>query len=184
MYLYIIVLILGFGSNLASTFTSFYSSRLGSKAGTFITILLRDVLGIPVWAVGFLLAVNQSKERLIEAIPVLNVAAWILIGAGAVIIITALFSIRTRAAAPTDSDSLVTSGIYSVIRHPINIGTLFEFAGLFLLWPSLSMAVASLLGVLWVILQSLLEEADLLKRIPGYSEYRKRVPAFLPHLFG
>jgi protein-S-isoprenylcysteine O-methyltransferase Ste14 len=180
MYFFIVVLILGFGSNIASTFTSFYSEQWGKQVGTFITILLRDIFGIPVWAAGFLLAIKESEKLIISDSVIVNLSAWILIIAGAAIIITALVSIRLKAAAPSANDALVDKGLYSVIRHPIHCGTFLEFSGLFLLWPSINVLIACLTGLVWIIIQSRLEERDLVKRIPGYRDYMKNVPRFIP----
>jgi protein-S-isoprenylcysteine O-methyltransferase Ste14 len=88
-----------------------------------------------------------------------------------------------KAAAPSTGDNLVNKGIYSMVRHPIHSGTFLEFAGLFILWPSLQVGIASAVGVLWILLQSGFEEKDLIKRMPEYSDYMKQVPRFLPSLF-
>jgi len=182
MYNFIIVLILGFGCNLASAFTSFYSDRMGKQAGTFITILLRDIFGIPVWAAGFLIAIKESNELIIQKTMAIELPGWIVTGAGALIIITALVGIRFKAAAPSTSDRLVNKGIYSFVRHPIHSGTFLEFIGLFLLWPSFNLMIATLMGMVWIIIQSKLEERDLVKRMPEYRDYMQKVPAFLPSL--
>lgn len=180
MYFFIVVLILGFVSNVASTFTAVYSERWGKQTGTFITILLRDIFGIPVWAAGFLLAIKESEKLIISDSVIIDLSGWILIVAGAAIIITALITIRLKAAAPSAGDALVDKGLYSVIRHPIHCGTFLEFIGLFLLWPSINMLIACLTGLVWIIIQSRLEEKGLVKRIPGYADYMKRVPRFIP----
>ena len=68
------------------------------------------------------------------------------------------------------------------MRHAIHPGTLLESAGLCLVWPSLAVALACGLWVLWVVLQTRLEERDLLLRLPGYHAYMQRVPRFVPRL--
>jgi protein-S-isoprenylcysteine O-methyltransferase Ste14 len=182
MYFFIILLILGFGSNLASTFTAFYSERWGKHTGTFITILLRDIFGIPVWAGGFLLAIKGSNNLLFSSSVLSLAAAWSLMIAGAAIIIAALISIRLKAAAPSVGDQLVSTGIYSIVRHPVHCGTFLEFLGLFLFWPSINLVLCCIIGTIWIILQSIFEEIDLLRRIPGYRDYLSQVPAFIPFL--
>jgi protein-S-isoprenylcysteine O-methyltransferase Ste14 len=42
--------------------------------------------------------------------------------------------------------------------------------------------LACALGTVWVILQTWLEEIDLLGRLPGYREYMGRVHRFRPDL--
>jgi protein-S-isoprenylcysteine O-methyltransferase Ste14 len=44
-------------------------------------------------------------------------------------------------------------------------------------------ALACLLGFVWILVQTELEEIDLLQRAPGYREYMKKVPRYLPWLF-
>lgn len=184
MYWFLIPLILGFTSNVASAFTSAFSDKWGKTNGTLITILLRDIFGIPLWAIGFVMAISESSRLFYEVSFVPRIAGWIIIISGGLIIIIALVSIRAKAAAPSAGDKLVRKGIYSLVRHPIHSGTFLEFAGLFILWPSPQVGLASFSGLIWIVLQTKFEEQDLLKRIPEYKEYKSEVPAFLPHLKG
>jgi methanethiol S-methyltransferase len=180
MYLILIPLLAGFTSNLASAFTTTYSNKWGIKTGTFVTIILRDVLGIPVWAFGFVMAIREPSVFLYPSILLSQVTGWLIIFAGCAIIVIALISLKIKAAAPSTEDKLIKTGIYSRVRHPIHIGTALEFAGLLILWPSLKVAIAVILGFIWIILQSRFEEQDLIKRMPEYREYMSLVPGFFP----
>ncbi len=180
MYWFLFFLIPGFISNLASAFTTVFSQKWGTKTGSLITIILRDITGIPVWAIGFVLAIRESSELFYNVSLPVQIIGWLIIAIGAVIITIALISIRLKAAAPSTGDSLVSKGIYSKIRHPIHSGTFLEFAGIFIIWPSIQVGIASVIGVIWILLQSRFEEKDLLKRIPEYKEYMLKVPRFLP----
>lgn len=180
MYIFLVPLVLGFACNLASAFTIVYSRKWGERRGSLITVVLRDVLGIPVWGLGFALAAITKSQLLFSSTPLLTVVGWVLVAVGAVIIVIALATIRLRAAAPTAQDSLAETGIYSRIRHPIHSGTFLEFLGLLLIRPSVTMTLACGLGVAWILLQTRFEEWDLLQRIPGYREYMNRVPRFIP----
>lgn len=184
MYWFVIPLILGFTSNVASAFTTLYSEKFGKTRGTIFTIVLRDITGIPVWATGFVLSFRESSGFLYRISLLTQIAGWLLILSGAVIIVVALVSIRTKAAAPSTGDTLVNKGIYSVIRHPIHSGTFLEFAGLFILQPTFQTGLASVLGCIWIFIQTKLEEQDLIKRIPEYRDYLKQVPRFFPSLSG
>jgi protein-S-isoprenylcysteine O-methyltransferase Ste14 len=183
MYYFLIPLITGFISNLASAFTTMYSDKWGKQTGTFATILLRDIFGIPVWAIGFVMAIKESAGLLYRASFLSQLSGWIIIAIGCIIIVTALFNIRIKAAAPSTKDPLVQTGIYSMVRHPIHCGTFLEFAGLFVLWPSLTVCLAWIIGTVWIFFQSLFEEQDLIKRIPEYRVYMKKVPRFIPFTF-
>ena len=182
-YWFLLPLITGFCSHLASSCTSAFSEKWGNRIGTFITIILRDVTGIPLWAIGFLLAVRESEELIFRPGLIISITGWTLIISGGLVIVTALASIRVKAAAPKIDDTLVEGGIYSVIRHPIHAGSGMEFTGVFLLWPTMKVAIALVLGIIWIVIQSRLEEKDLLKRIPGYKDYAGRHPRFFPGLF-
>jgi protein-S-isoprenylcysteine O-methyltransferase Ste14 len=182
MYPFLVPLIIGFADNLASAFTGVYSKKWGERKGTLVTILLRDIFGIPVWGLGFALAAVNPSVQLFRPAIGLSILGWAGIAAGALIILIALSTIRSRAAAPTTRDSLAETGIYAHMRHPIHAGTLLEFLGIVLIRPSLSLAIACGSGIVWVILQTLCEEWDLLRRIPVYRDYMKRVPRFIPRM--
>jgi protein-S-isoprenylcysteine O-methyltransferase Ste14 len=145
-------------------------------------VVLRNVLGIPLWVLGLALAVGTPSAALFapSALPVAVGWLLMLLGAGAQLL--AIAAIRLRAAAPSRQDALVAAGIYARIRHPIYAGLLAQFAALVLVQPRRAVAVASLLGVAWALVQARLEEMDLLQRMPAYRDYLTRVPRYLPRL--
>lgn len=144
------------------------------------TVLLRDVLGIPIWAIGYVLAVRTPSPSLFVATIVTQAAGWLMITAGGAMILVALATIQLRAAKPSVRDTLVQSGIYAHMRHPIHTGTFLEFMGLFLIVPTLPVALACAIGVTWVLVQTRLEEIDLIQRLPNYRDYMNAVPRYLP----
>ena len=182
MFYFLIPLLVGFGFNLASAFTSFYSRRWGKRRGQLVTILFRDVLGIPAWVLGLGLAMRAPSPALFASNSVIQISGWLLLLIGGLIILAALFTIRLRAAAPTNQDKLVKIGLYASVRHPIHTGTFFEFVGLFLIAPSLNMAAACMIGCIWILIQTRMEEVDLLQRMPEYRQYMQSVPRFWPRL--
>jgi protein-S-isoprenylcysteine O-methyltransferase Ste14 len=178
MFLFLLPLVLGFAFNLTSAFTTALSRRWGERRGSLLTVIFRDVLGIPVWAIGFVLAVRTPSSTLIVPTPFTEIGGWFLVGVGATIIVASLVTIRLQAARASISDPLVHSGMYAYVRHPIHTGTLLEFVGLFLIKPTQTVAIACALGVVWVLLQTRFEELDLVQRIPSCREYMSRVPRF------
>ena len=81
-----------------------------------------------------------------------------------------------------ENASLITSGIYSKIRHPI-YSALFLVSGGFLLikMSATSLAVfLSLNSLLWY--KAKYEDGILLKKFPGARDYQKSTNAFLPRL--
>lgn len=182
MFLFLIPLILGFASNLASVFTTAFSHHWSEKRGSFVTVMLRDIFGIPIWTLGFVLAYRAQAWFLFKPSLSTQVIGWFIFTAGSFIIVIGLYTIRKRAVIPSTRDTLVQNGIYRFVRHPIHVGTILEFTGLLIVAPTQSVANACILGFVWVLLQAKLEEYDLLQRLPGYVEYMKRVPRFIPRL--
>lgn len=114
-------------------------------------------------------------------------AGWLFVAIGALLFIRAIttFGVDNLTMLyvyfPEES-SMLNSSIYGVIRHPIYAGALRVGIGLALLNTgiyALTFAILLPLGLFsWI---RLVEEKELLERIPNYAEYRKGVPAFLPY---
>jgi protein-S-isoprenylcysteine O-methyltransferase Ste14 len=181
-YVFLIPLLFGFGANVASAFTAAYSRRWGERRGSLTSVLLRDVLGVPFWAAGFLLAAAVSSPPLFASSAATTTAGWVLIAAGGAVIVVALASIRLKSVRPSAADGLVRDGLYGRVRHPIHAGAIIEFCGLALVAPSRSLVLACGLGIAWLLAQTRAEEADLLQRMPSYRSYMAEVPCLLPRL--
>jgi len=69
-------------------------------------------------------------------------------------------------------------GPYRVVRHPLYVGWLM------VVWFTPSMSVAHLffasVVTAYILVAIQFEERDLVKLLPGYAEYRQRVPMLLP----
>ena len=182
VYAFLIPLLLGFALDWASAFTSIYSRRWGPRRGQQVSTVLRNLLGIPIWAVGLGMAVLAGSPALFTPNLLSQALAWLLLAAGAALILLSLVRLGRRAAAPALEDGLEQSGLYAHLRHPLYAGVILEFAGTALLRPSQAVALACVLGLGWVVIQARLEELDLLQRIPAYREYMRRVPRFFPRL--
>ena len=180
MFLFLVPLLTGFFFNCASAFTSYYSRLLGERWGRITCVVLRDVLGIPLWAIGYVMAVRTASAYLYKPTFLTSVLAWLLILAGGVVIVLGIKVLKWRAAAPSAQDTLVVQGVYAYIRHPLYSGMMLELSGLFLYIPSITVLVACVLGLLWVMIQARLEEMDLVQRLPAYLEYMQRVARFVP----
>jgi protein-S-isoprenylcysteine O-methyltransferase Ste14 len=81
-----------------------------------------------------------------------------------------------------EEGSMVNTGIYRIIRHPVYGAALRAAIGLALLnrgiYPFTFVILLPLFVFGWL---RLVEEKDLLERIPEYAEYRRKVPAFFPY---
>jgi protein-S-isoprenylcysteine O-methyltransferase Ste14 len=183
MFYFLLPLFIGFAFNWASAFTHFYSLRWGQRAGQLASFVLRNILGIPVWVYGLALAARSSATPFFNASLVTQVLGWLLLVAGTIPMIWGLHSLGLRSFRPTWRDTLVSSGIFRHIRHPIYSGLLIDFVALILLRPTKPALVACVLGWVYVYVQARLEEIDLLQRISGYREYMLRVPRFFPRFW-
>jgi len=182
MLWFLIPLLIGFTLNVVSAYTAEWSVRWGERRGTLVTAVLRNVLGIPVWAVGLILAVRSQSPALFSAGPAVESIGWLLLAAGCVVIALALHALRTKAAIPSAHDTLVERGLYARVRHPIHAGMFLVWISLVLVHPTAAVALASGLGAVWTLVQTGAEESDLVRRLPAYADYMKRVPRFVPRM--
>lgn len=74
---------------------------------------------------------------------------------------------------PSGDATLVASGPYRVVRHPIYLGGLLVLSGLSLLFSPWALAVTVALGILWG-LKARVEERFLLEHYAGYGGYCER----------
>jgi protein-S-isoprenylcysteine O-methyltransferase Ste14 len=180
MLLFLIPLVMGYAFFIGSLFTAAFSRRWGEKMGSLISAILRDIIGMALGMLGFVMAVRAHAPLLFTPTSLSKLIGWLLIGLGAVIVMTAMLTIRRSALIPSIRDRLVDSGLYAHVRHPIHDGLFMVLLGIFLIFPSLSVAIACGLGVVWLLLQTRVEERDLLQRLPEYRHYIDAVPSFIP----
>lgn len=180
MLWFLIPLLLGFALAGASAFTAEWSRRWGQRGGGLATSLLRNVLGIPLYFLGLVLAWRAEAPLLFAPGAVGIGLGWLLIAAGAIPVLLGHLQLGRPTHMPAVGDALMDSGMYAHVRHPIYSGGLVMFLGMALLRPSLPWLLACLLAIGFFAVQSRLEEIDLLQRVPGYREYMARVPRFVP----
>ncbi|MGB8213798.1 MAG: isoprenylcysteine carboxylmethyltransferase family protein [Anaerolineales bacterium] len=79
---------------------------------------------------------------------------------------------------------LVDTGPYRLVRHPIIVSFFGIAIGLFLFNPAVT-TLLMLVYTFWDFLHAARQEDELLsKSLPGYADYMKRTPRFLPRLRG
>jgi len=181
---FLLVLIPGFIFNSLSASTTWLCRSLGESRGRLATFLLRNVLGIPVWTAGLALAIHTPSPRLFAPSIAADITGWLLLSLGCLLIVWALGALRGRAALPSTRDPLIQHGPYAYVRHPIHSGLLLCLSAIVLVRPAQATALAAALGVVWILVQSRLEERDLLQRLPAYRGYMSRVPRFVPRMRG
>ena len=117
--------------------------------------------------------------------PRLSIIGTVMLAIGLVLLFTGFRGLGKSLTAnpvPNADGVLVTSGIYSIVRHPIYLGLLIITLGLVVssgVWAQM---------IVWVALAVLLtykmrwEEVMLVAKYKGYAEYKTRVPAIIPGL--
>jgi len=77
---------------------------------------------------------------------------------------------------------VIDTGPYSLMRHPVITSFFGIAAGLFLINPAWT-TLAALLYTVWDFGRAARQEEDLLTAtLPGYAEYARRTPRFLPRI--
>ena len=89
---------------------------------------------------------------------------------GVIVFLTGLLTIKTLESYEGD---LITSGIYSKIRHPMYLGFILWLIGFPLYFGAFFSIFLSLLYITNILFWKYLEEKELEKRFPGYHDYRK-----------
>lgn len=80
---------------------------------------------------------------------------------------------------------LVTEGVYAYVRHPQYSGVFLITVGFLLQWPTIITLVMWPILILAYYRLAMKEERDVEKQFgKEYSEYKKRVPAFIPRRKG
>ncbi len=150
-----------------------------------------DVKGI---SVGYVLcqALILIVAPLEQALRQIHVSGVQQVAAGAIGLIglaIALMSYRALGrnfrvyAAPRRSGTLVTSGIYSQIRHPMYTGVILMFLGYLLFFGSMFSVPLWLTFTLLYLIKSVKEERILADRFPDYDQYCKQTWKFLPYVY-
>jgi protein-S-isoprenylcysteine O-methyltransferase Ste14 len=111
------------------------------------------------------------------------VVGAVLCGAGLLLLLSAFPSIGRViqiAPEPRANGQLVTTGIYSRFRHPIYTAIVILVIGLFLRNPTIPVAVAAALVIVFLIFKVRFEEQLLRGRHPEYAAYERRAWGLFP----
>jgi protein-S-isoprenylcysteine O-methyltransferase Ste14 len=89
---------------------------------------------------------------------------------------------RTAYPQPRDGSELMQHGIYARVRHPLYTSVMLASVGWALIWQSSASLVAALALLPFFHAKARREERWLCEKFPGYGEYARRVPRFIPRL--
>jgi protein-S-isoprenylcysteine O-methyltransferase Ste14 len=90
---------------------------------------------------------------------------------------------RTPFPQPREESELVQHGIYGRVRHPLYASVMLASLGWALIWQSVVSLVAALVLIPFFHAKARREECWLSKQFPGYADYARRVPRFLPRFW-
>lgn len=156
-------------------FVLIFTSNKNGKANFIkLPVLLQKLYVIVV--VGPLFIAPLFPQNRFNISPYFSLPAGILLFVvGWIIIIFAFLKIGVIPAVRKKSD-LLTSGIYSVIRHPIYSGTLIAVLGWSILFKSIILIVYFPLLFLLYFFSTVIEERDLIEQYGDqYISYKKNV---------
>lgn len=84
---------------------------------------------------------------------------------------------------PKASSTLITTGVYKYIRHPIYTGILFTTAGYGVYSANTLRLLVFITLLILFISKAAYEETMLLKKFPQYKSYKTRTAAIFPGLY-
>jgi protein-S-isoprenylcysteine O-methyltransferase Ste14 len=84
---------------------------------------------------------------------------------------------------PTEDNQLITTGIYSIVRHPLYSGLLFAAFGWSVYSMSISHFILTGIATLFFSYKASREEQWLKDRHPEYTDYTRRVKKFIPWVY-
>ena len=141
-------------------------------------VLAQGVILILVAAAGWLGPAWDGPARVVGAVlgVTLSVAGATLVARGSRDLGAAL----TPLPHPRDEATLVESGVYARVRHPIYGGIVIASVGWGLLTASIPALAMAVVAWAFFTVKSMREEAWLVERFPGYPAYRARTRRLIP----
>lgn len=101
-----------------------------------------------------------------------------------VIALRKLGAALTPAVSPLQEGTLITSGIYSIVRHPVYFGVTVSAIGWSVMWGSFLAFAISILLFIFFAFKSHQEEILLAKKYPEYARYKMQVSKkILPYIY-
>lgn len=86
-------------------------------------------------------------------------------------------------AAP-ESSGLITTGLYKIVRHPLYFSTTVSLIGLFLMFPTVNVAVSIVFSILYIIIGIEFEEKKLRQTFGAtYDHFARGKKKFLPFIY-
>lgn len=139
-------------------------------------VVAQSILMAAVIVLGVRLPGDWTRLPIIAAGAVLFTVGGVIGVAG----VAVLGRNRTPFPRPRVGSELVESGIYAQVRHPLYTSVILASLGWALIWQSGAAFGAALSLIPFFHAKARREERWLAKTFPGYADYARRVPRFLP----
>lgn len=202
MYIWFIISILGMCAMVPLHFISVEHIKLQNKYGKEKGTKIGDILGmvsgwgffifwIGVWLSHQPHFILPILENLAFIIPVINLSIPLLhfiislpfILSGAWFGVGSVKETTLKVAETHRAEKVVSSGLYSIIRHPQYFGGLLAHIGITFLFSSFYSLITTPIVIILNLLISWKEEKELIKEFGNeYEDYKKKVPMFIPKL--
>lgn len=189
---YVVLALLFVGGGLFEQFVKYRLGQEGSlkgKYGFFVGFFLEIAGYAPVVVFALWRMLASDYPRLAVGVPRALGVSLVLIGIAINIIAVRHLKMARWNSAPLygknmEYNSIITEGIYSVIRHPSYIGQIILFFGCAILVPSPYVITFSITYMLYLVLLHVpIEESYLKKRFgEQFIQYASSVPRFIPRL--
>jgi len=116
------------------------------------------------------------------SIPLLHLIVGVaLLIPGAWLAINGVREMTLRVSETHRTERIVTTGVYSIVRHPQYLGALLAHVGISFLLSAFYATLVTLLVAMLILLISKKEEKELIREFNGeYENYMKNVPMLLP----
>lgn len=118
-----------------------------------------------------------------QIIPFCSALGAMLSTSGIVVSILALIKLKNSFGIFIQVRSIICTGIYKYVRHPIYLGYFLNYIGCSLLNGRLFSFILSGFSIFILVYRAKLEETKLAKYSEEYRAYMKKTPGILPRLF-
>lgn len=145
----------------------------------FIFVMVAVLVAQPVLLPVLGFRTNATWGLIVQGLGVLSILAALMLHVWSRVHLRHFYAERVEV---QPEHKVIDTGPYKLMRHPV-ITSFFAIAtGLFLINPALT-TLAALAYTIWDFRRAARQEEDLLTRtLPGYAEYARRTPRFLPRV--
>ncbi len=158
--------------------------NLKLKGGVGYRISWSLVRGLIFYALFYIPLIEQPRISSNLALPIAGIVLLIF---GVILVVTG-----SKQLTKTDlhgikgiPEGIITTGLYGIIRHPVNLGLMFTFAGWYIIWSGVYALYFLAVFIIVFVIETFWEERNLEKAFgDGYTEYKKRVGMFFPRIRG